>query len=52
MGKNQKLVSLKIPEKAKPMLEYYKSLAEDDFVFQELRLVDPKDAKYFVRELR
>ncbi|WP_028376060.1 site-specific integrase [Leeuwenhoekiella sp. MAR_2009_132] len=45
MGKNQKLVSLKIPEKAKPILEYYKGLAEDDFLFQELRFVDPKDAK-------
>ncbi|WP_273016426.1 site-specific integrase [Leeuwenhoekiella blandensis] len=45
MGKNQKLVSLKIPEKAKPILGYYRSLAEDDFVFQELRFVDPKDAK-------
>ncbi len=45
MGKNQKLVSLKIPEKVKPILSYYKSLAKDDFVFEELRMVDPKDAK-------
>ncbi|HUH28627.1 site-specific integrase [Gelidibacter sp.] len=45
MGKNQKLVSLKIPEKAKPILEHYKALAQDDFVFEELRMVDPYDAK-------
>ncbi len=45
MGKNQKLVSLKIPEKVKPILLYYKSMAKDDFVFEELRMVDPKDAK-------
>lgn len=45
MGKNQKLVSLKIPEKAKPILEHYKALAQDDFVFEELRMVDPNDAK-------
>jgi len=45
MGKNQKLVSLKIPEKAKPILDIYKQKAQDDFVFEELRMVDPKDAK-------
>ncbi|RAJ27688.1 site-specific recombinase XerD [Gelidibacter algens] len=45
MGKNQKLVSLKIPEKAKPILEHYRVLAQDDFVFEELRMVDPNHAK-------
>tara|TARA_R110002124_G_scaffold5301_1_gene33076 strand:- start:88779 stop:89981 length:1203 start_codon:yes stop_codon:yes gene_type:complete len=45
MGKNQKLVSLKIPEKAKPLLKFYNEQAVDDFVFEELRMVDPKDAK-------
>ena len=45
MGKNQKLVSLKIPEKVKPILAHYKDIAVDDFVFEELRMVDPKDAK-------
>ena len=45
MGKNQKLVSLKIPEKVKPILEKYRILAQDDFVFEELRMVDPKDSK-------
>lgn len=45
MGKNQKLVSLKIPEKAKPILNIYKQKAQDDYVFEELRMVDPKDAR-------
>lgn len=45
MGKNQKLVSLKIPDKAKPLLSIYKIKAVDDFVFEELRMVDPKDHK-------
>lgn len=45
MGKNQKLVSLKIPEKVKPILDKYRALAQDDFVFEELRMVDPKDSK-------
>lgn len=45
MGKNQKLVSLKIPEKVKPILDIYRVQAVDDFVFKELRMVNPKDAK-------
>lgn len=45
MGKNQKLVSLKIPDKVKPILKIYRHKAQDDFVFEELRMVDPKDAK-------
>jgi len=45
MGKNQKLVSLKIPDKVKPILKIYRQKAQDDFVFEELRMVDPTDAK-------
>lgn len=45
LGKNQKLVSLKIPEKVKPVLSVYRERAVDNFVFEELRMVDPKDAK-------
>tara|TARA_R110000868_G_scaffold145181_5_gene365323 strand:- start:13459 stop:13617 length:159 start_codon:yes stop_codon:yes gene_type:complete len=39
------LVSLKIPKKVKPILEHYKAIAVDDFILEELRMVDPKDAK-------
>jgi len=45
MNKNEKLVSLKIPEKAKVLLETYRELkdSKDDLVFTELRGVNLKD---------
>lgn len=45
MGKNKKLVSLKIPYKAIPILDIYRDRAVDDFLFEELRTIDPKDYK-------
>lgn len=42
MGKNRKVLSLKVPEKAKRILEYYepKKRFENDFVFPELKKAD------------
>lgn len=45
MGKNQKLVSLKIPQKVQPILNSYKRKNQSDFVFQELSMVNPDDPK-------
>lgn len=47
MNKNSKLLSLKIPEKVFPILEYYKSekQSDDDFVFPEMKKADFKNAK-------
>lgn len=47
MNKNSKLLSLKIPEKVFPILDYYKSekLNVDDFVFPEMKKADFKNAK-------
>lgn len=47
MNKNQKLLSLKVPEKALPILNYYlkDKLSNDDFVFPELKKADLKDGK-------
>lgn len=47
MNKNSKLLSLKIPEKALSILDYYKDnkLSDEDFVFPELKKADLKDAK-------
>jgi len=46
MGKNQKLVSLKIPKKVKPILDLYRGGDNNcDFVFKELSTVDPNDGK-------
>ncbi|RMB64143.1 recombinase [Dokdonia sinensis] len=45
MGKNQKLVSLKIPQKVKPILNSYKRKSQSNFVFQELSMVNPDDPK-------
>lgn len=47
MNKNSKLLSLKIPEKVFPILEYYKSekQSDDDFVFPEMKKADLKNAK-------
>ncbi|WP_417558638.1 MULTISPECIES: phage integrase SAM-like domain-containing protein [Flavobacteriaceae] len=47
MNKNSKLLSLKIPDKVSPILDYYKpeKLNENDFVFPEIKKADLKDAK-------
>lgn len=47
MNKNSKLLSLKIPEKAFQILEYYRSgkQSDSDFVFPEMKKADFKNAK-------
>ncbi len=47
MNKNSKLLSLKIPEKVFPILEFYISEKQnkDDFVFPEMKKADFKNAK-------
>ncbi len=47
MNKNQKLVSLKIPNKAQKLLKIYKKIASDtdDLVFDELKGIDLNDIK-------
>ena len=47
MNKNSKLLSLKIPEKALSIVDYYKSdkQSDEDFVFPELKKANFKDAK-------
>jgi len=47
MNKNSKLLSLKIPDKVLPILDYYKpeKLNENDFVFPEIKKADLKNAK-------
>lgn len=46
MNKNSKLLSLKIPDKVLPILDYYKpeKLNENDFVFPEIKKADLKNA--------
>ena len=45
MGKNNKTVSINIPEQAKAILNYYKpnKRFEDDYVFPDLKNADPED---------
>lgn len=47
MNKNLKLLSLKIPEKIYPILDFYRPQKkhDDDFIFPELKHCDPKNAK-------
>jgi integrase len=47
MGKNSKLLSLKIPDKAKDILNYYSKdkIDKNDFVFPEMKTVNLKEAK-------
>ncbi len=47
MNKNSKLLSLKIPEKALSILDYYRNnkRGDEDFVFPELKKADLKNAK-------
>lgn len=54
MDKNQKLVSLKVPEKAQSILEQYRELSsgKDDLVFPYLRGTDLTDAQETFTRLR
>ncbi len=47
MNKNSKLLSLKIPEKALSILDYYRTTkqSDEDFVFPELKKANLKNAK-------
>lgn len=47
MNKNDKLLSLKLPEKILPILEIYKvdKESKNDFIFPELKLINLKDPK-------
>ena len=53
MNKNDKPVSIKIPEKAKAIFAFYKKdkLEEDDFVFPDLKTANLKDARDVQRKL-
>lgn len=50
MNKNQKLVSLKIPDKILVILSYYKKdkTANDDYIFPELKGIDQQNKKAIV----
>lgn len=54
MGKNSKLLSLKIPQKVYPILDHYKKHKRgcNDFIFPELKGVDMKDSKKFYKRIR
>ncbi len=47
MGKNSKLVSLKVPDKIKSIIEHYKhdKRNSNDFIFPELKQINIKNAK-------
>lgn len=47
MNKNAKLVSLKLPDKLKPILEHYEShkLHPNDFIFPELKICDLNNSR-------
>jgi integrase len=53
MGKNQKIVSVKIPEKLKDILDYYsqKKTSKNDFVFPDMKTADLNDKKDIYRKL-
>lgn len=53
MGKNKKVVSLKIPDKAADILEHYKQFRQnvDDLVFPELKGVDFSDVYNTKKEI-
>ena len=54
MNKNQKLVTLKIPDKAKIILEKYEVSKEKktDFVFPEMKKANMKDAQDVIRKIQ
>ncbi|MEZ7494321.1 site-specific integrase [Leeuwenhoekiella aequorea] len=47
MNKNSKVLSLKLPEKVHPILNYYKPLQNnnDDFIFPEMKIADLSNSK-------
>ena len=53
MNKNSKLLSLKIPEKAFPILEQYSinKLDDNDFIFPEMKMVNLKESKEVFRKI-
>lgn len=53
MGKNQKVVSVKIPEKLNPILDYYKKekTKNSDFIFPDMKTADLKDKKDVYKKL-
>lgn len=54
MGKNSKIVSLKIPAKALEILKYYEmdKNSNDDFVFPEMKKVDFSNAKDIYNKIK
>lgn len=54
MEKNSKLISLKIPDKITPILDYYKKdkRSYNDFIFPELKTANLKDAKDIYNKLK
>ncbi len=54
MNKNDKLLSLKIPEKLFPILDNYRHLkqSEDDYVFPELKKVNKNSPKDFLTKTK
>lgn len=54
MGKNQKLVSLKVPLKARKILDIYEEykLSGDDFVFPQLKGTDVNDTRKLITRLQ
>lgn len=54
MGKNSKLLSLKIPDKVKEILKYYANEKENynDFIFPELKKANLNDAKDIYRKIK
>ncbi|TLF45272.1 site-specific integrase [Maribacter aurantiacus] len=54
MGKNEKLLSLKIPDKVRPILKSYEFITptEDDFVFPELKNVNHKSPKEVFNKIK
>ncbi|WP_339894917.1 site-specific integrase [uncultured Algibacter sp.] len=53
MNKNSKLLSLKIPEKAFPILEQYSinKLDDNDFIFPEMKMVNLRESKDVFRKV-
>lgn len=53
MNKNSKLLSLRVPEKAFQILEYYLATKQndDDFIFPEMKTVDLKASKDVFRKI-
>ena len=54
MGKNQKLVTLKIPQKALEILDIYKEykMSEEDFVFPQLKGTNLNDSRALITRLQ